>query len=38
LSVHIVLGEETNLKVTTPVDLAIAQFILQQRFEAAAQP
>ena len=29
--VHIVEGEETNLKVTTPVDLAIAQFILQQR-------
>ncbi len=31
LPVHIVLGEETNLKVTTPVDLAIAQFILQGR-------
>ncbi|MEO1393585.1 MAG: 2-C-methyl-D-erythritol 4-phosphate cytidylyltransferase [Cyanobacteria bacterium J06634_5] len=29
--VSIVDGEETNLKVTTPVDLAIAQFILQQR-------
>ncbi len=29
--VTIVEGEETNLKVTTPVDLAIAQFILQQR-------
>jgi 2-C-methyl-D-erythritol 4-phosphate cytidylyltransferase len=29
--VKIVEGEETNLKVTTPVDLAIAQFILQQR-------
>ena len=29
--VSIVKGEETNLKVTTPVDLAIAQFILQQR-------
>jgi 2-C-methyl-D-erythritol 4-phosphate cytidylyltransferase len=29
--VHIVEGEETNLKVTTPQDLAIAQFILQQR-------
>lgn len=29
--VNIVEGEETNLKVTTPVDLAIAQFILQQR-------
>ncbi|MBE9063327.1 2-C-methyl-D-erythritol 4-phosphate cytidylyltransferase [cf. Phormidesmis sp. LEGE 11477] len=29
--VSVVKGEETNLKVTTPVDLAIAQFILQQR-------
>ena len=29
--VTIVEGEETNLKVTTPMDLAIAQFILQQR-------
>ncbi|MEO1620450.1 MAG: 2-C-methyl-D-erythritol 4-phosphate cytidylyltransferase [Cyanobacteria bacterium J06632_3] len=29
--VSIVEGEETNLKVTTPVDLAIAQFILCQR-------
>lgn len=29
--VHIVPGEETNLKVTTPVDLAIAELILQQR-------
>lgn len=29
--VSIVEGEDTNLKVTTPVDLAIAQFILQQR-------
>ena len=28
LSVRIVEGEETNLKVTTPVDLAIAEFIL----------
>lgn len=35
LPVQTVLGEETNLKVTTPVDLAIAEFILQQR-EAAA--
>jgi 2-C-methyl-D-erythritol 4-phosphate cytidylyltransferase len=32
--VSIVEGEETNLKVTTPVDLAIAQFILQQRGSA----
>lgn len=29
--VQIVPGEETNLKVTTPVDLAIAEFILKQR-------
>lgn len=29
--VQIVEGEETNLKVTTPVDLAIADFILRQR-------
>jgi 2-C-methyl-D-erythritol 4-phosphate cytidylyltransferase len=31
LPVRIVQGEETNLKVTTPVDLAIAEFILRQR-------
>lgn len=31
LPVQIVMGEETNLKVTTPVDLAIAEFILHQR-------
>ncbi|NET48667.1 MAG: 2-C-methyl-D-erythritol 4-phosphate cytidylyltransferase [Merismopedia sp. SIO2A8] len=31
LSVAIVTGEETNLKVTTPVDLAIAEFILRSR-------
>lgn len=31
LPVKIVMGEETNLKITTPVDLAIAEFILQQR-------
>jgi len=31
LTVQIVEGEETNLKVTTPVDLTIAEFILQQR-------
>ncbi len=29
--VKIVEGEETNLKVTTPIDLTIAEFILQQR-------
>jgi len=33
LPVQIVEGEETNLKVTTPVDLAIAEFILRQRFK-----
>jgi 2-C-methyl-D-erythritol 4-phosphate cytidylyltransferase len=31
LPVKIVEGEETNLKVTTPVDLTIAEFILRQR-------
>ncbi|HEY9879549.1 MAG TPA: 2-C-methyl-D-erythritol 4-phosphate cytidylyltransferase [Leptolyngbyaceae cyanobacterium] len=31
LPVHVIAGEETNLKVTTPVDLAIAEFILRQR-------
>ena len=31
LPVHIVFGEETNLKVTTPVDLTIAAFILSDR-------
>jgi 2-C-methyl-D-erythritol 4-phosphate cytidylyltransferase len=30
-NVLIVEGEETNLKVTTPVDLTIAEFILHQR-------
>jgi 2-C-methyl-D-erythritol 4-phosphate cytidylyltransferase len=29
--VQIVNGEETNLKVTTPIDLTIAEFILQQQ-------
>jgi 2-C-methyl-D-erythritol 4-phosphate cytidylyltransferase len=29
--VQVVPGEETNLKVTTPMDLAIAEFILKQR-------
>jgi 2-C-methyl-D-erythritol 4-phosphate cytidylyltransferase len=28
LSVKVVMGEETNLKVTTPVDLRVAEFIL----------
>lgn len=31
LPVRIVEGEETNLKVTTPIDLTIAEFILRQR-------
>ena len=31
LPVRIVAGEETNLKITTPVDLALAEFILRQR-------
>jgi 2-C-methyl-D-erythritol 4-phosphate cytidylyltransferase len=35
LPVRIVEGEETNLKITTPVDLAIAEFILRQRLETA---
>ena len=34
LPVQIVEGEETNLKVTTPIDLAIAEFILRQRRES----
>lgn len=33
LPVQIVEGEETNLKVTTLVDLAIAEFILRQRLK-----
>ncbi len=33
LPVKIVEGEETNLKVTTSVDLAIAEFILRQRLK-----
>ncbi len=33
LPVQIVLGEETNLKLTTPADLAIAELILRQRLE-----
>ena len=31
--VTIVMGEETNLKVTTPMDLAIAEFILHRRLD-----
>jgi 2-C-methyl-D-erythritol 4-phosphate cytidylyltransferase len=33
--VKVVQGEETNLKVTTPIDLAIAEFILEQRINKA---
>lgn len=33
LPVQVVEGEETNLKVTTPVDLAIAESILRQRLK-----
>ena len=33
LTVKIVEGEETNLKVTTPIDLAIAESILRQRLK-----
>lgn len=35
LPVYIVPGEETNLKVTTPVDLSIAEFILKQGWSAS---
>ncbi len=31
LPVHIVMGEETNLKITTPADLALAELILKRR-------
>jgi 2-C-methyl-D-erythritol 4-phosphate cytidylyltransferase len=31
LPVRLVPGEETNLKVTTPIDLTIAEFILKHR-------
>jgi len=34
--VQIVEGEETNLKVTTPMDLAIAEFILRQRLQQSS--
>ncbi len=33
LPVKIVMGEETNLKVTTPEDLALAELILNQRLD-----
>ena len=35
LPVEIVEGEDTNLKLTTPVDLAIAELILRQRLQAS---
>lgn len=35
LPVKLVTGEETNLKVTTPGDLVLAEFILRQRLESA---
>ncbi len=34
IPVKIVMGEETNLKVTTPADLALAELILNQRLES----
>lgn len=34
IPVRVVEGEETNLKVTTPVDLAIAEYLLRQRLES----
>lgn len=37
IPVKIVQGEETNLKVTTPIDLAIAEFILRQRQDIRIQ-
>ncbi len=37
LPVKIVMGEDTNLKVTTPVDLTIAEFILKYRAELLAE-
>ena len=33
LPVKIIEGEETNLKVTTPVDLRVAEFILAEALE-----
>lgn len=37
LPVRVVEGEETNLKITTPADLAIAELILRQRWMQSAQ-
>ncbi len=36
-SVYIVEGEETNLKITTPIDLTIAQFVLMERAKDSHQ-
>jgi 2-C-methyl-D-erythritol 4-phosphate cytidylyltransferase len=36
LSVRVVQGEETNLKVTTPADLILAELILKQRQQEGA--
>ena len=36
--VQVVMGEETNLKVTTPVDLTIAELILRQRLAPSQLP
>jgi 2-C-methyl-D-erythritol 4-phosphate cytidylyltransferase len=38
LPVQVVLGEETNLKITTPQDLAIAEFLLKSRLDAHSSP
>lgn len=37
LPVQVVSGEETNLKITTPGDLAIAELLLRQRLAQASQ-
>ncbi len=33
VNVSLVTGEETNIKITNPIDLAVAEKILEQRFE-----
>lgn len=33
VNVFLVTGEETNIKITNPIDLAVAEKILEQRFE-----
>ncbi len=37
LPVQVVMGEETNLKLTTPADLVIAELILRQRLSQPSQ-